>query len=191
MILSSILTALSIRTQIFVLVVSLFISPQQARNVTLFLTRVHLHPSVATSLSRSGIITNVIGLGRVFDSLEEADRVLDLSLGAGPSTTTSHVAGGRASEITPGSYFPGIRGHGHTPLTQASSSVLWNAPDSWLMDESGHAIYGRDYPVVGSPSSDYFSAVAGATPQIGGQAGQSHVLGDGSGRTFPHGGHDF
>ena len=60
-----------------------------------------MHPRIAISLSRSGIVDGVVGLGRVFDSLEEADRVLDLDGSAGtPSGMTTGASTGSAMGIT-------------------------------------------------------------------------------------------
>lgn len=88
------------------------VSREQARNVQLFLTRIHLKPQVSQSLSRSGIISHVVPLSNVFDSIEEAERVLDLTsirsgvgvgvgtgmqgrrTRTGTGTTTSGVGGG-------------------------------------------------------------------------------------------------
>jgi hypothetical protein len=78
--------------------------------VTLFLTRIHVHPEVAISLSRCGIIDGVVDLDNIFESLEEADWVLDLG-GA-----TSNVDG-----MTPGADASSVRsmsGMTHAPSQQ-------------------------------------------------------------------------
>jgi hypothetical protein len=65
----------------------------QARDVTLFLTRVQNHERVNTALYRSGIIPNVVPQSNVFESLEEADWVMALSsIG---SQTQEALAGAR------------------------------------------------------------------------------------------------
>lgn len=119
----------------------------KARGVTLFLTRVHLHPSVATSLSRSGVIDQVIGLGRVFDSLEEADRVMDLSIsgsgsgGPGPggphrtataSTPPNYDMRFEDYEVGNGGSRASLREGGEAEAARRRVD-MWDAPNAWLL----------------------------------------------------------
>jgi hypothetical protein len=102
----------------------------QARDVSVFLARLNLHPSVETSLTRAGIIPRIIPYDLIFDSLEEADYALglgaiatqtqqtdsfisDLGLGASASASGSGTgSNGDNSHSNSTRTLPGVNGDG-------------------------------------------------------------------------------
>jgi len=141
----------------------------KARNVNLFLTRVHLHDSVATSLSRSGIIDKVIGLGRVFDSLEEADRVMDLSVMAGgPGTPGTAGAVGATGSSAGG----GAGGGGGVGNVVSGTGLGGHAFPLWGRDNANNALLSSH--MQSSPWGAATGAGGGQEPRRRGARGWDH-----------------